>query len=116
MRPPTLAKAAARREGLGLVVASGLQDTSTLATTGEERDLPDWERQALEEAVRVEEGYGTRYIAIPHDETYVAYGDMEAFISTVRAGRRTEELSGNGGRAPKRSAGPRCRRAPPASG
>ena len=47
-------------------------------------DLPDWMQQELKVAKQVEEGYGTRYIQIPHEDTHEAYRDMERFIATVQ--------------------------------
>ena len=51
------------------------------------RDLPGWMKEAIREADQVEDGFGIRYIRIPHDESRDAYGDMDAFIDTVRDGR-----------------------------
>ena len=47
------------------------------------QDLSDWDKEALLEAAAVEEGYGTRYIEVPQDDTQEAYRDMERFIGTV---------------------------------
>ena len=58
-----------------------------------QRDLPDWMHDALEEADRVERGFGTRYVAVPRDETHEAYRDMEDFILTVGDERLRERLS-----------------------
>ena len=55
--------------------------------------LPDWERELIPDALRVEEGFGTRFIRIPHDESRDAYDDMVAFIETGRNGRLQERLS-----------------------
>ena len=50
----------------------------------QERDLPEeWMRAMVQEAFVVEQGYGTRYIAIPTADTHAAYRTMEAFIETV---------------------------------
>src|SRR5919199_5536889 len=50
-------------------------------------------RDALEEADRVERGFGTRYVRVPRDETHEAYRDMEDFILTVGDERLRERLS-----------------------
>lgn len=52
-----------------------------------ERELLDWMQEAIEQARQVEEGYGTRYIAIPQADSHEGYHDMERFISTVRNDR-----------------------------
>jgi hypothetical protein len=48
-----------------------------------DRELPEWMQHALQVAEKVEEGYGTRYIRIPAEDSHEAYRDMERFISTV---------------------------------
>ena len=50
----------------------------------DEAGLPKWQQDALGVARAVEEGYGTRYIAVPRVDSHEAYGDMEDFIPTVR--------------------------------
>jgi len=49
----------------------------------EDLNLVGWEKEAVLEAYRVEESYGTRYIAIPTADSREGYRDMERFISTV---------------------------------
>ncbi|MFQ5879762.1 MAG: UPF0158 family protein [Dehalococcoidia bacterium] len=67
------------------------------------RDVPPWEKEALLEAHRVEEGFGTRYLAIPWVEASDAYRDMEAFIPTVEERSLQERLwHAIGGRKPFR--------------
>ena len=46
-------------------------------------DFPPWQKEALLEAHRVDEGFGTRYLAIPSVEPSDAYHDIEDCISTV---------------------------------
>jgi hypothetical protein len=46
-------------------------------------DIPDWQKETLPVAERVEAGLGTRYIAIPQIESYEGYNEMGAFIGTV---------------------------------
>ena len=67
-------------------------DAALAAAIGQ-RDVPDWRREALLEAGRVERGYGTRYVAVPREETYEAYRDMEDFIATVAGEHLRERLS-----------------------
>lgn len=54
--------------------------------------LSDWMQEMLEVAQQVEEGYGTRYIAIPQADSHEDYRDMERFISTVRNDRLRDRL------------------------
>jgi len=50
----------------------------------ENEDVPDWERELVKDADRVEAGYGVTIIAIPSQDSSEGYSDMEAFIDTVR--------------------------------
>jgi hypothetical protein len=58
----------------------------------ERRDLPQWMREAVEQAAEVEAGYSTRYIAVPRAESRDGYQDMEDFIPTVRDQRLQDRL------------------------
>ncbi len=58
----------------------------------EEHGIPKWQQEALAVARAVEEGYGTRYLAIPKVESHEAYRDMEEFIATVANPRLQERL------------------------
>ena len=49
-------------------------------------------KEGIEEAKRVEEGYGTRYIQIPQADTREDYGDMERFIATVHNDHLRDQL------------------------
>jgi hypothetical protein len=64
------------------------------------RDLPDWRKDSLREAARIEAGFGTRYRRIEVDDPHAGYRDMEAFIDTVENAelqRRLERaISGRG--------------------
>jgi len=62
--------------------APGAEDEA-FADALQERDLPEWMRAMEQEAFAVEQGYDTRYIAIPTADTHAAYRAMEAFIETV---------------------------------
>jgi hypothetical protein len=57
-----------------------------------EGELRGWMKDAVEEAERVEEGYGTRYIRIPEAGTRDSYRDMERFIGTVRNAHLQDRL------------------------
>jgi hypothetical protein len=54
--------------------------------------IPDWQREGLQDADRVEAGFGSRFIAIPSEGSQEGYRDMEAFIDTVRNPRLQERL------------------------
>jgi len=58
----------------------------------QEEAIPEWQREALQEADRIEAGFGSRYIAIPSAEPGDGYRDMEAFISIVRNPHLQERL------------------------
>jgi hypothetical protein len=49
----------------------------------QQRVLPAWMRAALDEAHRVEQGYGQHYIAVPTADTREDYRAMRDFIETV---------------------------------
>ena len=53
-----------------------------LAEVLEQLDLPEWQRQVLLEAYHIEVN-SSRYLTIPHGDSYEGYNDMEAFIFTV---------------------------------
>jgi hypothetical protein len=46
--------------------------------------IPDWQRERIQDADRVEAGFGSRFIAVPSESSQEGYRDMEAFIDTVR--------------------------------
>ena len=48
-------------------------------------DVQDWMKEAIEEARRIDEEYGTRYTQIPFIESNEGYRFMERFIPTVRS-------------------------------
>jgi len=58
----------------------------------QQRDLPAWMHEALDEAHRVEQGYGQRYIAVPTADSREAYRDMENFVETVANPRLQSQL------------------------
>ena len=68
-------------------------DDARVSEAIRQRDVPDWMREVLEEADRVERGFGTRYVRVPQYETHEAYRDMEDFILTVGDERLRERLS-----------------------
>lgn len=56
------------------------------------RTLPDWQREAVEDAARVDAGFGDRYIRVEPEESGAAYRDMEEYIETVTGGRLQDRL------------------------
>ena len=56
------------------------------------RDDPDWQKEMLLEADRVEQGYGVRYILAERDDPYGDYNDMERFIRRVEDPQLRERL------------------------
>jgi len=48
-----------------------------------ESKLPDWQKQAIAEAERIEENYGTRVVEVPEPDARQDVRDMEAFAATV---------------------------------
>ena len=64
----------------------------TLEDYLQRRDDPDWQKEMMLEADRVEQGYGTRYIRVERDDPYGDYRDMERFIGTVEDSHLRERL------------------------
>jgi hypothetical protein len=64
----------------------------TLEDYLQQRDDPDWQKEMMLEADRVEQGYGTRYIRVERDDPYGDHRDMERFIGTVEDARLRERL------------------------
>ena len=64
----------------------------TLEQYLQQRDDPDWQKEMMLEADRVEQGYGTRYIRVERDDPYGDYRDMERFIGTVGDAHLRERL------------------------
>ncbi len=58
----------------------------------EKEHVPDWQRELLINADRVEAGFGNRFISIPAEGSHEGYRDMEAFIATVHNRRLQERL------------------------
>jgi hypothetical protein len=56
------------------------------------RDDPDWQKQMMLEADRVEQEFGCRYIRVEGDDPHDDYRAMERFISTVEDVRLRERL------------------------
>jgi hypothetical protein len=71
-----------------------------LADLARNRNLPDWQIDAVLEAHQVETGYGTRYLSVPKADSHEGYRDMEDFIETVRdehlATRLEDAIGGRG--------------------
>lgn len=55
-------------------------------------DGPDWQKDMILEADRVEQGHGTRYIRVEREDPYEDYRDMERFIRRVEDVRLRERL------------------------
>ena len=45
--------------------------------------VPGWQHHRLQDADRVEKGFGSRFITIPPDSSHEGYRDMEDFIASV---------------------------------
>ena len=63
-----------------------------LEDTVRESNRPDWQKQALAEALRVEEAYGTRVVEVPEPEAREGFHHMAAFVTTVPEPRLRAEL------------------------
>jgi hypothetical protein len=61
-------------------------------TVLQEMSIPEWQRESLQDADRIQSGIGNRYIAVPLQSSADGYRDMEAFISTVRDMHLQERL------------------------
>jgi hypothetical protein len=68
-------------------------ENDVFAAALEQHRLPEWMRGMVAEAHQVEQGYGTRYIAIPTAESHESYRDMEEFIDTVANQRIQAQLA-----------------------
>ena len=66
--------------------------TIDLAAAFQEEHGPEWLRERLQDADSIEEGFGSRFKAIPSEDSYEGYRDMEAFIDTVLNPRLQERL------------------------
>ena len=58
----------------------------------EKEHVPDWQREQLQNADRIEAGLGDRFVSIQSEDSHEGYRDMEAFIATVRSRRLRERL------------------------
>lgn len=56
-----------------------------------QRDLPDWMKDDVRGANRVET-YGESFVEAPKTDSHEAYGDMEAFIETISDSRLRDRL------------------------
>ena len=64
----------------------------TLEEHLQQRDDPDWQKEMMLEADRVERRYGTRYLCVERDDPYGDHRDMKRFIGTVEDARLREHL------------------------
>lgn len=58
----------------------------------ENERVPDWQREMVQDADRVEIGFGDTIIAIPPESSSEGYSDMEVFTGTIRNPRLREHL------------------------
>lgn len=49
--------------------------------------LPDWEREVMRAADRLERYGDERYLRVPHASSNEGYGDMQAFVESLGSGR-----------------------------
>ena len=63
--------------------ASFDEESLDLAAILAESDYPEWQHAVILQAEQIEEGYGSRYIELPDQDSRAGYRDMEAFIPTV---------------------------------
>ncbi len=70
----------------------GVEDDAFAAKL-QQREFPAWMREALDEAHQVEQGYGTRYIAVRRVDSREGYHAMEDFIETVADRRLQAQLA-----------------------
>ncbi|UCC61622.1 MAG: hypothetical protein JSV36_12535 [Anaerolineae bacterium] len=71
---------------------AGSDQPFDLAEVLEDYGLPDWQKERLLEADRLEVGFGVRYISVPRADSSEGYRDMEAFISVVKDERLQDRL------------------------
>jgi hypothetical protein len=69
------------------------QEADLFAEALQQRDLPEWMRAMVYEAHAVEQGYGTRYIAVPTADSREGYRDMEDFIATIGSPQLRAQLA-----------------------
>jgi len=58
----------------------------------QELDMPDWIREPVLDAFRIEAEYGGRYLPVPEVESRDGFRDMQAFISTIEDERLRDRL------------------------
>ena len=64
----------------------------TLEEYLQQQDDPDWQKEMILDADRVEQGFGTRYLWVEQGDPYGDYRDIERFIGTVEDDRLRERL------------------------
>jgi hypothetical protein len=62
---------------------SGGEGSAGFAAALRQRDLPEWMREALEEAHRVDTDTGSRYLPVPPVDSRAGFLDMRDFIGSV---------------------------------
>lgn len=73
-------------------LGAAAQDSDKVHAAIEERDIPDWEKDVVQEAHVVESGIGTRFIRIEPDDSSGTYEEMREFIDTVREPQLQDRL------------------------
>jgi hypothetical protein len=63
-----------------------------LETFLQEIGTPDWMVDSVRESMRIEEGFGSRYIRVPQADSSEGYRDMELFAETVKDERLERQL------------------------
>lgn len=74
------------------IIGEDGQEMVPLEEALQERDLQEWQREDVRVADRVEEGFGTRYIEVPSQDSREGYHQIEEFIETVEEERLRERL------------------------
>jgi len=59
------------------------QITSLEELLQQRNDIPDWQKEILLEAHRIDREFGQRYISVEPDDPYQGYNDMDHFIATL---------------------------------
>jgi hypothetical protein len=57
-----------------------------------DEELHGWQQEMVQTARQIEQGYGSRYVQIPQQDSHESYRDMEWFIDTVQDQRLQERL------------------------
>lgn len=69
-----------------------LEEPVELTGALQDSDLPDWQKEDLLEADRVDRFYGSRYIGVPEADSHEGYRDMARFILSIQDERLQDRL------------------------